>query len=117
MNEHRLHLLPEYFELVASGVKAVEVRVATPAKAAIRPGDTITFHSDHGRRVECEVTRVDRYPDFAALLAHEDPATITPATADPDAVLAALRGIYPPEKEQLGALALGITLLPDGRST
>ncbi|MDY0811487.1 ASCH domain-containing protein, partial [Kitasatospora purpeofusca] len=107
---HDLHLLPEYHALVASGTKTVEVRTASPAKALIRPGDRIDFHTEHDQSATCEVVRVDRYPDFVALLDNETPAAINPA-ADRDGILAALRGIYPPDKEKLGALAIEIVLL------
>nr|BEK63104.1 hypothetical protein KPHV_03310 [Kitasatospora purpeofusca] len=110
---HDLHLLPDYHALVADGTKTVEVRTASPAKALIRPGDRIVFRTDHDRPVTCEVRRVDRYSGFDALLDREDPATIDPA-ADRDGILAALRGIYPPEKEQLGALAIEVVLLVAG---
>ncbi|WP_371523093.1 ASCH domain-containing protein [Kitasatospora sp. NBC_01300] len=108
---HDLHLLPEYHQLIASGAKTVEVRTASPAKAAIRLGDTITFRTDHDGPVTCEVARVSRYPDFTNLLDHEDPAAINPTT-DQDGTLAALRDIYSVEKEQCGALAIEIVLLP-----
>ncbi|MFJ4791774.1 ASCH domain-containing protein [Kitasatospora purpeofusca] len=111
---HAVHLLPEYHALVASGAKTVEVRTASPAKNLIRPGDRIDFHTDHDRPVSCEVTRVARYPDFAALLNAEDPAAINP-DSDRHGILAALRGIYPSAKENLGALAIEIALLPADR--
>ncbi|MFD4909767.1 ASCH domain-containing protein [Kitasatospora purpeofusca] len=110
---HDLHLLPDYHALVANGTKTVEVRTAGPAKALIRPGDRIVFRTDHDRPVTCEVLRVDRYSGFDALLDREDPATIDPA-ADRDSILAALRGIYPPAKEELGALAIEVVLLVAG---
>ncbi|MEU8919474.1 ASCH domain-containing protein [Kitasatospora sp. NPDC048545] len=104
---HDLHLQPEYHQLVASGAKTVEVRTASPAKTAIRVGDQIIFHTDDDAPLTCKVVRVSRYADFAALLDHEDSATINPTT-DRDGILAALHGIYPPEKQQLGALAIEI---------
>ncbi|MFB7669601.1 ASCH domain-containing protein [Kitasatospora sp. NPDC056138] len=105
---HDLHLQPEYHQLVASGAKTVEVRTASLAKSAIRVGDQIIFRTDHHAPVTCQVVRIDRYTDFLALLDHEDPATINP-TSDRDGILAALHGIYPPEKQQLGALAIEFT--------
>ncbi|MFJ8430457.1 ASCH domain-containing protein [Kitasatospora sp. NPDC094019] len=107
---HDLHLLPEYHALVASGDKTIEVRAASPAKNLIRPGDRIDFRTDHDRPVACEVISVGHYPDFSVLLGEEDPAAINPAT-DRAGTFAALRSIYPPDKEQLGALAIEIALL------
>jgi putative hydrolase of the HAD superfamily len=63
------------------------------------------------------IRRIGRYADFEDLLAHEDPAAIAPdlvdsaPAADPrGALLCALREIYPPEKEALGAIALELEL-------
>ncbi|GAA1081420.1 hypothetical protein GCM10009665_80360 [Kitasatospora nipponensis] len=112
---HDLHLLPAYYALVASGSKTVEVRTASPAKNLIRPGDRIDFRTDHHQPVSSEVIRLALYPDFAALVNAENPAAINPTT-DRRGILAALRGIYPPTKEKLGALAIEIALLPERHS-
>ncbi|MFB6930903.1 RNA-binding protein, partial [Streptomyces noursei] len=48
--------------------------------------------------------------DFEALLDGEGPANINP-TASREQQLANIRSIYPPEKEALGALAIGIELV------
>ncbi|MFF8769100.1 ASCH domain-containing protein [Kitasatospora sp. NPDC015120] len=109
--QQTLHLRPEYHALVAAGVKTIEVRTASPAKAAIRPGDTITFHTEEAAPATCRVVRITRYPDFVALLDHEQAAAINPGTT-PHGILTALRAIYPPEKETRGALAIEIQLLP-----
>ena len=53
------------------------------------------------------VCRIGRYADFSGLLASEDPATIAPDLTR-DALLVALRLIYPPDKEALGVVALEI---------
>ena len=53
------------------------------------------------------IQRVGRYGDFEELLAHEDLAAIAP-DVPPVQLLDALRAIYPPEKEALGAVALEI---------
>lgn len=103
--EHHFHLLKRYYDQVESGRKTVEVRVATPTKAAVMVGDAIVFHDrDSGRELDIVVERVTPYASFEELLDTEDPSRI-----DPDAhrleLLAALRGIYPPDREALGALA------------
>ncbi|WP_435643043.1 ASCH domain-containing protein [Streptomyces sp. H49] len=97
-----------YFDLVAAGVKTVEVRVRYPHLADLAAGDVIRFRVK-GTEETCEVTveRVTEYPDFASLLDGEGPAGVNPA-ATRERQLADLRAIYPPEKEALGALAIEI---------
>jgi ASC-1-like (ASCH) protein len=56
------------------------------------------------------VKRVTEYPDFEALLDGEGPANVNP-TSTREQQLANIRGIYSPEKEALGALAIEIELL------
>ncbi|CAK7281054.1 ASCH domain-containing protein [Streptomyces sp. RM1] len=103
-----LNLYRRYFDLVAAGVKTVEVRVRYPHLADLGAGDVIRFRVK-GTEETCEVTveRVTEYPDFASLLDGEGPANVNPA-ATRERQLADLRAIYPPEKEALGALAIKI---------
>ncbi|MEU2351896.1 ASCH domain-containing protein [Streptomyces misionensis] len=103
-----LNLYRRYFDLVAAGVKTVEVRVRYPHLADLAAGDVIRFRVK-GTEETCEVTveRVTEYPDFASLLDGEGPAGVNPA-ATRERQLADLRAIYPPEKEALGALAIEI---------
>jgi HAD superfamily hydrolase (TIGR01549 family) len=69
----------------------------------LRPGDRLKLNDRHVVMVQ----RVSRYDDFQELLAQEDPASVAP-DLPPDDVLEALRAIYPPEKEALGAVALEV---------
>ncbi|MET8720046.1 ASCH domain-containing protein [Streptomyces misionensis] len=103
-----LNLYRRYFDLVAAGVKTVEVRVRYPHLADLAAGDVIRFRVK-GTEETCEVTveRVTEYPDFASLLDGEGPVGVNPA-ATRERQLADLRAIYPPEKEALGALAIEI---------
>ena len=54
------------------------------------------------------VAAIRRYADFEAMVAAEDLTTIAPDLPDREALLAACRAIYPPEKEALGVVALEI---------
>ncbi|MEU2056126.1 ASCH domain-containing protein [Streptomyces bungoensis] len=105
-----LNLYRQYFDLVASGTKTIEVRVKYPHLADLAVGDSIRFRIK-GTDETCEVNvkRVTEYPDFEALLDGEGPASVNP-TAPRDEQLTNIRKIYPPEKEALGALAIRIEL-------
>ncbi|MDH6698574.1 ASCH domain-containing protein [Streptomyces griseoviridis] len=108
---HELNLYRQYFDLVASGEKTIEVRVRYPHLADLASGDTIRFRiKGTDETCEVKVRRVTEYPDFEALLDGEGPSNVNP-TATRDEQLTRIRAIYPPEKEALGAMAIRIDLL------
>ena len=102
-----LWIKPEYLALILEGRKTVEVRVAYSNIARLCPGDLLRLNDAHGY----EIVRVGRYATFDDLLAHENAAAMAPGLA-PDALLAAPRALYPPEKEALGVVALAIRPAP-----
>ena len=105
-----LHLYRRYFDLVAAGVKKIEVRVRYPHLEDLAAGDVIRFRiKGTGETCDVLVKRVTEYDDFEALLDGEGPANINP-TSSREQQLANIRRIYPPEKEKLGALAIEIEL-------
>ncbi|MFG1702501.1 ASCH domain-containing protein [Nonomuraea sp. M3C6] len=100
-----------YFDLIASGVKTVEVRVAYASMRKIQPGQELGFVSGD-ERLRTRVIRVSEYETFEGMLAHEDPVAIGGDLGkNPQELLAVIRGIYPPEKERLGVLAIGLELI------
>lgn len=72
--------------------------------ARLEPGDLLLLNDQH----PYVITAIRRYPDFAAMAAAEDPATIAPDLSGQETLLAACCAIYPPEKEALGVVALEI---------
>ncbi|MFF1488483.1 ASCH domain-containing protein [Streptomyces sp. NPDC058319] len=107
---HELNLYRRYFDLVAAGRKTIEVRVRYPHLAHLSEGDTIRFRiKGSDETCDVRVLRVAHYPDFGALLDGEGPTNVNP-TASREEQLANIRGIYPPEKEALGALAIEVEL-------
>ncbi|MHB1355578.1 MAG: ASCH domain-containing protein [Anaerolineae bacterium] len=96
-----LWIKDEYLQQVLAGNKTIEVRVGYSNIRKLHVGQVVRLND----RYLFRLARVIIYPDFASLLAHEDPAQIAPGLA-PEALLAAIRSIYPPEKEALGAVAL-----------
>jgi ASC-1-like (ASCH) protein len=99
-----LWIKDEYLQQILSGRKTVEVRVGYSNIARLKSGDILLLNDQH-RYV---VTHIRHYPDFEALVAAEDPAAIAPDLPEREALLAACRAIYPPEKEALGVVALEI---------
>jgi HAD superfamily hydrolase (TIGR01662 family) len=90
-----------YLSQILAGRKTIEVRVGYDNIRRLEPGDLLRLNDKHLVTVE----RIGRYADFEELLAHEDAAAIAP-DLPAEELLAALRDIYPPEKEALGAVTL-----------
>ncbi|MFD7947252.1 methyltransferase [Streptomyces sp. NPDC059744] len=103
--EHHFHLMGRYYGQVESGRKTIEVRVATPEKAAVEVGDAVVFHDrDSDRELDIIVKRITPYASFEDLLSAED-ATLIDPDGPREGLLLNLRAIYPPAKEALGPLA------------
>lgn len=94
-----------YLDQILSRHKTVEVRVGYDNIRRLRPGDQIRLNDEH----PVTIRRIGTYTDFEELLAQEDPKAIAPDLA-PEKLLGAIRKIYPPEKEALGAVAIEISL-------
>jgi len=97
-----LWIKDEYLRDILSGRKRVEIRVAYSNVARLEPGDILLLNDQH-RYV---IMAIRRYPNFETMVAAEDPQSVAPDLPDGDALLAACRAIYPPEKEALGVVAL-----------
>jgi putative hydrolase of the HAD superfamily len=96
-----------YLGQILAGRKMVEVRVGYDNIRRLQPGDRLKLNDRHLFAIQ----RIGRYANFEELLAHEDAAAIAPELS-PDQLLAALRQLYPPEREALGAVALEVAPLP-----
>ena len=99
-----------YFDLIATGRKTTEIRVNDSSRRKIKEGSLIRFGCQ-GDEVLTRVTRVTRYDTFD----HEEVASVNPL-ATRDEQLANIRQIYPPEREALGVVALGIELVDPPRT-
>lgn len=82
-----------------------------PKFACLAVGDLIRFVvKDTDRSCMTRVTRVAEYASFEDLLDVEGPSQVNPG-ASREEQLANIRRIYPPDKERLGCLAIGIELV------
>jgi putative hydrolase of the HAD superfamily len=94
-----------YLSQILSGCKTIEVRVGYDNIRRLQPSNRLKLNDQH----LVTIHRIGRYADFEELLAHEDPVAIAP-DLPAGKLLDAIREIYPPEKEALGAIALEVTL-------
>jgi ASC-1-like (ASCH) protein len=106
---HQMGIYKRYFDLIAAGRKTIEIRVNDSSRRKIKEGSLIRFRCQ-GDEVLTRVTRVTRYDTFDEMFDHEEVASVNPL-ATRDEQLANIRQIYPPEREALGVVALGIELV------
>ncbi|MFF2546912.1 ASCH domain-containing protein [Kitasatospora sp. NPDC058063] len=96
----------QYFDLIASGEKTVEVRVAYESMERIRVGGRINFTC---RESSCltRVTRIGKYRTFEEMFGTERVEAVNPHATEAEQ-LEAIRAIFPPHKEALGVLTFEI---------
>ncbi|MFF2117146.1 ASCH domain-containing protein [Kitasatospora sp. NPDC058184] len=96
----------QYFDLIASGEKTVEVRVAYESMKRIKPGDLINFTC---RESSCltRVTRIGTYRTFKEMFGTERVEAVNPHATEAEQ-LEAIHAIFPPHKEALGVLTFEI---------
>jgi len=94
-----------FYDLILSGRKPLEVRVAYENIKTIAVGERITLQTSNDSRA-IVVRDVRTYSDFETMLKIEEGEKIAPDHQG--SVLELLREIYPPHKEQLGVVVLEI---------
>lgn len=103
-----LNIRKPYLQLIADGVKTIEVRVGHPGIRELEIGQDLTFVAGD-QRVLTRVKRVAVYESFNAMLDHEDPRAIGGDLGKSKSqILAVIRSIYPSDQERLGAVAIEI---------
>jgi ASC-1-like (ASCH) protein len=80
-----------------------------PRRKNIKEGSLIRFRC-RGDEVLTRVTKVAWYTSFEEMFDHELVASVNPL-ATREEQLANIRQIYPPEREALGVVAIGIELV------
>ncbi|MFI7673367.1 ASCH domain-containing protein [Actinophytocola sp. NPDC049390] len=106
---HEMGIYKRYFDLIAQGRKTTEIRVNDSSRKKIKDGSLIRFRCQ-GDEVLTRVTKVNRYASFEEMFDHESVASVNPLATRAEQ-LANIRQIYPPEREALGVVAIGIELV------
>jgi ASC-1-like (ASCH) protein len=112
---HEMGIYKRYFDLIATGRKTTEIRVNDSSRKKIRKGSLIRFRCQRDQ-VLTRVTRIARYATFDDMFDHESATSVNPL-ATREEQLANIRQIYPPEREALGVIAIGIELIDPPRTT
>ncbi|TDQ54197.1 ASCH domain-containing protein [Actinorugispora endophytica] len=106
---HEMGIYKRYFDLIASGEKTTEIRVDDSSRKRLKEGDLLRFKC-RDEEVLTRITRIARYADFDEMFEHEPVSSVNP-TASREDQLRNIREIYPPEREALGVVAIGIELV------
>jgi ASC-1-like (ASCH) protein len=112
MRSKTLWIKEEYLEWILSGRKTIEVRVGYSNITRLQPGDQLLLNEQH----RYTIRRVGRYDSFVDMLAEEELDAMAPGMPA-DELLERLKGIYPPDKEALGVIALEIEPTGKGSKT
>jgi len=113
LRAHEMGIYKRYFDLIATGRKTTEIRVNDSSRRKITEGSLIRFRCRQ-EEVLTRVIRVARYASFEEMFDHESVVSVNP-TATRQEQLANIRQIYPPEREALGVVAIGIELVDPPR--
>lgn len=101
-----MQIYKQYFDLIASGEKTVEVRVAYDSMKRVKVGDQLNF-TCRGEECLTRVTRIGRYQTFQEMFGTEDVKAVNPRATEADQ-LRAIQAIFPPAKEALGVITFEI---------
>ena len=102
----QMRLKNKYLDMMRTGAKSLEVRVAYDSVKKIKVGDTIAFLSREDRLVR-SVKAVRCYPNFNEMLDSEDHQKIVPGLSRSE-LASLLHEIYPPNKEAFGVIVLEV---------
>ncbi|MFC9085985.1 ASCH domain-containing protein [Nocardiopsis dassonvillei] len=106
---HEMGIYKRYFDLIKAGTKTTEIRVNDNSRKRLKVGDLLRFRC-RDEEVLTRITRLDRYTDFDEMFDHEPVSAVNPTASRADQ-LRNIREIYPPEREALGVVAIGIELV------
>lgn len=110
---HKMNLWDESFQKIKDGTKTIEMRLCDEKRSSISVRDIIEFtNTKNGEILECIVTNLYKYQNFAELYKHHNKIAIgysEDEIADPADMLA----YYSLEKiEKYGVLGIEIKILP-----
>lgn len=107
-----------YIQAIRAGSKTVEGRPLTARLKKFQAGDVVRFYyySNSKDDVRCEITRVETFPSFDAMLTACGVAACVPEQSSHQAALAAYHAIpgYAEKAHKFGVVALHLKCLQAG---
>lgn len=104
----------KYFEAIATGTKTSEGRINSPKFKELKAGMQICFTcaSDYSKKLICEITAVNSYPDFKTMLKKEVLGNMLPGIKDLDVGVSIYESFhgYKQAVKKDGAVAIRIKL-------
>lgn len=122
MRIHEIGKESSFLEEIRKGLKTVEGRLAKPRFKKFRVGDRLRIREDvwsGGRvvasrptKIEVEITKIERFPSFTAMLAKIDLKKALPGVETKEEALTLYRKFYSEEDEKkFGVIAFHFKLL------
>lgn len=84
IRRHEIYVKQEFFELIQSGEKTLELRVGSPQFSIISEGDSVIFTSGRGESIQVTITGIRRYNTIHEILQSEDISRLAPQMTDED---------------------------------
>jgi len=113
MKNHKLRLLPEYFEYIKNGNKRLEIRLNDEKRKNISIGDTIIFEKldETKELLTTTVINLYKYSDFKELIDQNDITLLADKSVSKEKLLKTLNEIYTKEEQEMyGVVAIEIAL-------
>lgn len=110
-----LSLLPQYFQMVKSGLKTVEGRLKESKFERLKIGETICFSNAAEKKewVNVKITHLHTYPSFRQMLIKEGVENCLPGKKNIEEAVKIYHSFpgYQMEESKQGVLAIGIRLV------
>lgn len=100
----------QFFDLIRSGRKDLEVRVGYNTIKRIQIGERINL-ATHNESCEIQILDIRHYKTFKEMLTEEPYNHISPDSKSADEVLSLFKKIYGPKKEKLGVIVFKLSLI------
>ena len=103
----KMRIKRPYFDAIMAGKKTLEVRVGYDSIKRLEAGELLQLETSHTSGV-VRIKAVRVYRDFADMLSTESWKQIVPQVSSESEALRLLKGIYGPDKEELGIYVLEV---------
>jgi len=86
-----IYVSREFFDMIKSGTKTLELRVAFPSFAKLTPGNRVNFSSGSGEQIEVRILAIRNYKTIDDVKTSEDLSRLAPGMTERQLTSAAKR--------------------------